>query len=107
MRIRYHNTTKKITAIPAPDWIRSDAEQTVVEISDKIAMPDDIRLVRFESVQNPFNDISAQVAQEQTAEKTSRGLRKKQIFQLLNIPVGKRAEFIQGLKELLDDGNDN
>lgn len=45
--------------------------------------------------------------QAQDDEKSARKNRKRQLLQDLNIPAGKKAAFIQGLKELLADGHDD
>lgn len=103
MRIRYDNVTKKITAIDAPDWIKSDKDQTVVDIGNT-PLPDELlKFIRFGNLQNPFVSIKDQVLQDEAAAKLARSGRKKALLQ----KMGLTKQDFQTFLELLDDRTDD
>lgn len=102
MKIRYHNTTKAFTAIDAPDWLVSDAEQTVVDIGDTPLPNDLITYYRFGTVQNPFVSVKAQVLADEAAKKLERKNKKQALLIKLKID----ASDLPALKALLEDGHD-
>lgn len=104
VRIRYDNESKKFTAYDAPDWIKTDQQQTVFEIR-RSRVPEDFnfKFYRFGTLEEPFVSIEDQVRAEEKTKADQRKDRKKAVLKFLNVPDDKASEFIQGLRELLAD----
>lgn len=101
MKIRYHNVTKKITALDAPEWMLSDAEQTVVDIGNVPLPAEPLNYFRFGTVQNPFVSVKDQVLADEAAAKLARKNSKQALLVKLKID----AADIPALKALFEDGH--
>lgn len=104
-KVKYRlDSGKIILAGPMPDIQPDDLHGIIeTEMEGITTVTHKVDLDSKTVIARPAPDIEKD-AQD---EKAARRERKRLVASALNIPPGKKAEFLRGLRELLSDGNDD
>lgn len=100
----------------ANDWASQGAGRRVIISSSRPKFPSGKARSVFLKVVG--NDVEIMTPQEiadveqaerdaKQTEKQNRKTRKREILTFFNVPANQKASFIRGLKELVEDGNDD